>query len=165
MEQGSGSSGGSFRGAASKFRVFDAHSADPCELAKLFDAISGDALFTPHPFNRTFIDWLRTHTGRDRYLVASLGTEALMGYGMLRGWDDGFEVPSLGIAIHPSARGIGLGTLMMNTLHRHAWAAGAQSIRLRVHPENARAIGLYMRLGYACTGEERGQLVMVVYRS
>jgi len=153
----------SSRGAPeSGFQTWDARAIDSDALAELFGAISGDPQFTPHAFTRAFIEWLRAYAGRDRYLVASWGSGPLLVYGMLRGWDEGYEVPSLGIAVHPRARGQGLGALMMRALHREAWTAGASSIRLRVHPENARALGMYARLGYISIGRERDQLVMLL---
>ena len=72
---------------------------------------------------------------------------------LLRGWDEGYSVPSLGIAIHPVARGQGLGTLMMEYLHFLARQRGAITVRLRVHVENLRAIQLYQALGYAFVTE------------
>lgn len=144
-----------------RLEVIDARLAAAADLAVLFQAISGDPNFTPHPFDAVFIDWLRSHTGRDRYLVGRVGKGPLIAYGMLRGWDAGFELPSLGIAVHPGARGSGIGGQMMRALHSEAWAMGASGIRLRVHPGNARALGLYLRFGYTPVGEDRGQVVML----
>lgn len=152
------------RETAGNLEVIDARAADPTELACLFQAISGDPNFTPHPFDPEFIKWLLSYDGRDRYLVGRQRTGVLIAYGMLRGWDSGFEVPSLGIAVHPEARGAGVGDAMMHALHREAWAAGARSIRLRVHPTNSRAIRLYARWGYTRAGEERGQVVMLAHQ-
>ena len=81
---------------------------------------------------------------------------------MLRGWDEGYAVPSLGIAVRTSAQGRGLGRLMMAHLHAEAGRRGATVVRLRVHPDNVRARRLYESLGYAYAGEDRGELVMLV---
>lgn len=83
----------------------------------------------------------------------------VLGYGLLRGWDQGYDVPSLGIAIRPDRRGQGLGILLMHFLHAAARQRGALRVRLRVHPGNARARDLYEKLGYRFEGEERGELV------
>ncbi len=102
---------------------------------------------------------IAAYKGGDVYLVAEAGGE-LVAYGMLRGWDEGYEIPSLGIAVHRDRQGRGYGRAMMTALHDAARERGAMKIRLRVHPENGRARSLYERLGYVDAGEERGQRVM-----
>ena len=83
---------------------------------------------------------------------------AVIGYGMLRGWDDGYETPSLGIAIAPGMQGRGLGRMLMEFLHAEARQRGADRIRLKVHAENVRAVALYQSLGYEFPGGEGGQM-------
>ncbi|MFN8515656.1 MAG: GNAT family N-acetyltransferase [Chloroflexia bacterium] len=101
---------------------------------------------------------LTNYAGADLYYVLIAG-DTILGYGMLRGWDAGYEVPSLGIAIHPQYRGSGLGKLLMQFLHCAARWKGATQIRLKVYPDNPRAIKLYQQLGYAFGKMEHEQLV------
>lgn len=109
---------------------------------------SGEAeWFRPHPFTPEHLDSLCAKGGRDLYYVIADGPEAF-GYGLLRGWDEGYEVPSLGIAIHPQHRGLGLGATLMEFLHSAARLRGSPRVRLRVGADNARAIALYRRVGY-----------------
>jgi len=83
-----------------------------------------------------------------------------LAYGILRGWDQGYEIPSLGIAVHPEARGGKLGELMMHFLHSAARRKGARQVRLKVYGKNVSARNLYIKLGYKFdTVEEGGQLV------
>jgi ribosomal protein S18 acetylase RimI-like enzyme len=77
---------------------------------------------------------------------------------MLRGWDEGFEIPSLGIAILPDARGTGLGTALMHYLHAEATRRGVPKVRLTVHEDNARAVALYRSLGYEFDAPREGVL-------
>jgi ribosomal protein S18 acetylase RimI-like enzyme len=67
---------------------------------------------------------------------------------MLRGWDEGYQIPSLGLAIHPSVRGQGLGKMLMGFLHLQAFRRGAEKVRLRVNSTNDKALKLYKGLGY-----------------
>ena len=83
----------------------------------------------------------------------------MIGYGMLRGWDEGYEIPSLGIAIDPAQQGRGYGQRLMEFLHATARQHGAKRVRLRVHPDNHRAVELYRSLGYSFSGESDGQKV------
>ena len=145
----------------SAWRVSDVAMADPEDVLALFQVIAGEPHFSPHPFDREAVARIAGHRGRDRYLVGRFGKGALVAYGMLRGWDAGYDVPSLGISVHPSVRGRGVGALMMETLHAEALRAGARAVRLRVHPHNMAALGLYERFGYTRSGEERGQMVLI----
>ena len=70
---------------------------------------------------------------------------------MLRGWDEGYTIPSLGVAAASEYRGTGLGRLMMDYLHAVARLSGAPSIMLRVYKGNEAAVQLYQRLGYDLT--------------
>lgn len=117
-----------------------------------------DEYFKPHEFTRAAVDRLCLYKGEDLYLVLVEGGRVL-GYGMLRGWDEGYAVPSLGIAIHPDDRRSGLGKALMAFLHAAAIRRGAARVRLRVSPGNEKAIALYRSLGYEFGNEEAGLLV------
>lgn len=130
-------------------------------LAEFFNDIkkSGDdKFFHPHPFTSDEAGRLAAYEGSDLYYVLSCAG-VVLGYGMLRGWGEGFDVPSLGVIIHPQQRGEKLGRLFMDFLHMAARRRGAKRVRLKVHPSNEKALGLYVRLGYSFDGEEEGQLV------
>jgi [ribosomal protein S18]-alanine N-acetyltransferase len=81
------------------------------------------------------------------------------GYGILRGWEAGFDIPSLGVWIGSEFREQGLGRFLMEALHVMARDRGAPGIRLRVYPDNVRAIRVYRKLGYEFSSVEEGQLV------
>ncbi len=130
-------------------------------LRAFFHSLAADAdsaLFHPHPFTDAEAERLSAYSGKDLYLVAVVGGQ-VRAYGMLRGWDEGYAIPSLGIAVHPSARGSGLGATFMQYLHAAAATRGAKSIRLKVYAHNARAKALYERLGYVFAGDTDGQLL------
>jgi ribosomal protein S18 acetylase RimI-like enzyme len=124
---------------------------------------SGDAqFFAPHPNSEASINALVRSARRDLYCLLVEGEEVLA-YGLLRGWDEGYEIPSLGIAIHPSARSSGLGRLVMHFLHASAARRGAQKVRLRVRKDNTLAIKLYEDLGYVL--EEHGNGYLIGFKS
>lgn len=131
------------------------------QLAQLFAALqaAGDATyFHPHPLTRSAAHELCTYHGEDLLYVALDGGGALA-YAMLRGWDEGYSIPSLGIALHPAVRGTGLAKTLMSFLHHAAKRKGATSVRLKVYPENVGAVALYRGLGYEFAEQEDGQLV------
>jgi len=126
-------------------------SADVEIVQRFFEDLSGDShtmqAFHPHPFTREQAVATAAYDGRDYYAALLIGDEMAV-YGMLRGWDAGYEIPSLGIAVSQSHRGLGLGCVMMHYLHAAARAHGAPSIRLKVYRTNVAAVGLYRRMGY-----------------
>jgi ribosomal-protein-alanine N-acetyltransferase len=110
--------------------------------------ISGEAAwFHPHPFTLTHLNRMAKNRSLDVYLIA-LWDRQVVAYGMLRGWDEGFEVPSLGLAVHPDFRKQGLGRMMMLVLHAAARLRKAPRIRLKVYKSNTGARKLYRSLGY-----------------
>ncbi len=135
-------------------------------LAHFFDELArvDKQYFHPHPFDAATAKRIAHYAGRDLYYAAICG-EQIVGYGMLRGWDEGYDVPSLGLAVHPQSRGMGIGKLLMHFLHAAARCRGATQVRLKVHRENEVALAMYQRLGYAFEVEDEtrdGQVVGMI---
>lgn len=120
-----------------------------------------DEYFHPHPFTAEFAYRIAEYRGGDLYYIM-VDQQQIAGYGMLRGWDDGYEVPSLGIIIHPNFRGKRLGRHLMVFLHQQARRCQAKQLRLKVYADNLRAIDLYKTLGYEFQKIETGQLMGIV---
>jgi len=133
---------------------------DRAALTEIFSDIGG-AFFRPHALSPEYAWRIATYSGRNVYAILLDGGSPVA-YGMLRGWDEGYSTPSVGIAVRIGARRKGYGRLMMAHLHSVARARGATQLRLRVHPENAGARRLYESIGYVYHGEDRGELVMVI---
>jgi ribosomal protein S18 acetylase RimI-like enzyme len=115
-------------------------------------------LFSPHPFDRESAGRICDYAGPDVYCLMILDGE-VVGYGLLRGWDEGYAIPSLGICIAPSRRGGGLGRLMMDFLHTEARRRRCEKVRLKVRKDNERAHALYRAMGYKFVSEEDGFLI------
>jgi|GEM_PF-502999 len=130
-------------------------------LACFFERLRSHGIekfFHPHPLTADESSKRAAYRGLDFYCVL-LQDREIVGYGMLRGWDAGYEVPSLGIVIDPSVQGRGYGRLLMEFLHAAARQRGANRIRLKVYPDNLRAMALYRSLGYEFQGAQDGQLI------
>jgi ribosomal protein S18 acetylase RimI-like enzyme len=129
-----------------------------CPLAEFFSSLHGSAeqYFHPHPFTDEYAHQLAQYSGTDSYYLVVDG-RGILAYGMLRGWDDGYEIPSLGIVVHPDHRGNRLGELLMLFLHAVARHRGAKAVRLKVYRENTTARDLYLRLGYTFDEESLGE--------
>jgi len=114
---------------------------------------AGDgASFHPHPFDCATLAGVAARSvaggSGDEYHVAVASDGTVVAYGLLRGWSEGFEVPSLGVAVHPAARGRGIARMMMAHLHAVARRRGAARVRLKVYRDNLPAVALYRGLGY-----------------
>ena len=130
-------------------------------VTRFFQRLSAagvDEYFHPHPFTAEEAERRTHYEGADLYYALIIDDE-IAAYGMLRGWDEGYEVPSLGIAVDPRAQGKGYGRLMMTFLHSAARVRGARQIRLKVYPDNTRAVALYRSLGYKFESGEASQLI------
>jgi ribosomal protein S18 acetylase RimI-like enzyme len=145
-------------GAKVEFRSVSPPDADV--LAELFSDID-DTFFRPHAFTAREAHRIANRRGRDFYVLLFDGDRPVA-YGMLRGWNEGFAIPSLGVAVRTDSHRRGFGRLMMEHLHEIARTHGAPKVRLRVHPDNQRARNLYESLGYEYSGEDRGELVMAL---
>lgn len=133
---------------------------DAAVLADLLMNIDG-TYFQPHPMTAAEADRISRLRGKDIYLIGKIGTIGVA-YGMLRGLDEGFPAPSLGIGIRRDSEHRGYGRAMMTALHDAARSIGASRVRLRVHPENARAATLYRSVGYRETGMDRNEILMIL---
>lgn len=126
----------------------------------LLEKAREDDFFRPHPFTAQEAARVADYSGQDFYAVALCGEEVIA-YGMLRGWDEGYPIPSLGITVHPDYRGLGIGLAFMYYLQSVAVLRKCDSIRLRVNKNNMRARRLYERLGYRF--EESNETHLVGY--
>lgn len=133
---------------------------DADRLAELFAAID-TTFFEPHPMTGDEAERIAAfHSDGDFYQVLAAGG-GYVAYGMVRGLDAGYKVPSLGVAVRRDAYGHGHGRTMMLALESTAYDRGVRMMRLRVHPENVFAKRLYESLDYTLVAIERGEEVMV----
>lgn len=98
--------------------------------------------------------WWAELAGRPRrdYVAGVEGGEVI-GYA---GLDHGGEVADImTVAVTPAARGHGLGRRLLDELEARAGAGRAASVMLEVRADNAAAIGLYERAGYAVVSTRR----------
>jgi ribosomal protein S18 acetylase RimI-like enzyme len=137
-------------GGALKIRSLRAGDAE--SLGDLFEDLRDDpesVHFHPHPFTRDEAHRISVGTPRrrDLYFAAFLDAR-LVGYGMLRGWDEGYEVPSFGVAVRTGHRGAGIGRRLLRHAISMARRRGAQRMMLKVHPANGNARRLYESEGF-----------------
>jgi ribosomal protein S18 acetylase RimI-like enzyme len=129
-------------------------------LCALLSRISEDDAihFHPHPFDQASARFICSYTGSDQY-YGVFYQGVLVGYGLLRGWDEGFATPSLGIYLSSETRGRGFAQLLLQHLHSVAKLYGAEKVMLKVNRDNLPARRLYERMGYKLKPFDERQLV------
>jgi ribosomal protein S18 acetylase RimI-like enzyme len=107
-----------------------------------------------HPFQLTEDQALRLvyHPGKDRYYLALAG-DVIVGFGMLRGWNEGFEIPSFGMFVGHDHQGTGVGRKLAVEILEDAKTL-ANTVRLTVNTDNFPAIGLYRSLNFRVMSTE-----------
>jgi ribosomal protein S18 acetylase RimI-like enzyme len=104
--------------------------------------------FTPHSFDKKNADIICNYIGKDKYFAVLLDKEQIIAYFMLRGWDEGYTIPSLGLCILKEYQHLGLGKTIINFLEVLAKINGCSKIMLKVKKTNIIAKKLYARQGY-----------------
>src|SRR5213593_1360375 len=103
--------------------------------------------FSPFPLDEHTARRLCREDHRDLFFVAICGDE-IIGLSMLRGWEEGFDVPSVGILIDRSYTGLGLGRRRTECTLNKANDSECARVRLSVYATNVRAVELYRSVGF-----------------
>jgi GNAT superfamily N-acetyltransferase len=136
-------------------------------LGRFFEALQRDAeslrFFHPFPLTPAFAALLcaRQSESLDRHYITRYH-DRLAAYSMLRGWDEGYTIPSFGACTHPGLRNAGLGHWLLAHALTETRAAGAGKLRLTVYKENLRAIHLYRKFGFVFSNKNERELVGVL---
>lgn len=148
----------------------DIHRISPDDtqtLGDFFITLAADSetmrFFHPHPFTREFAAQLcNDRSGRrDRYYVACFG-RVVIAYMMLRGWDEGYSVPSFGVCNYPALRDVGLGQALLAHAVAECRAVGAKKLRLTVFKNNERAVHVYHKFGFVFQDKNEQELVGIL---
>lgn len=103
--------------------------------------------FDPFPLTATKARWIALEQHKDAYFVAARGAR-LFGMSMLRGFDEGYEIPSFGVFVDHASQGEGIGRRLTNWTIEQARMKGCQAVRLSVYSDNSVARRLYASLGF-----------------
>ena len=113
-----------------------------------------------HPHELSYSGLLREVSNNPKnFYVFFMDIDNVIGYGLLRGWQEEYEIPSLGIMIDITQRGSGVSKNLMLHLESAAQIKGANQIRLTVYKENINAIALYNKLGYIFSDKNDNELI------
>jgi putative acetyltransferase len=137
-------------------RVRRATSADADACAAVMAALAdeGDWILTEAPVD--VAAWALGMQARDDPVwVISDGGGRIVGHLGLSPVPRAEGVMTLGMGLLAEARGRGGGSALLTAALEHAQATGIHRVELEVFPQNARAIGLYVKFGFAVEGLKR----------
>jgi len=133
-------------------------SGDEEILSNFFEVINSDEgtvnFFHPHPFTKKYAKLLvaKIKKSKDLYFIV-IRKNKIVGYSMLRGWDEGYNTPSFGICIHPEYQWQGLGKLLTDYTLKKAKGKKADKVMLKVYKNNEKAYQLYEKIGFEFSKE------------
>ncbi len=123
---------------------------DASALAALFERNSIPAVtekFDPFPLTSVHAHRIALEPRQDDYYIA-LCKKDLLGLSMLRGFDEGYEIPSFGVFIDHACQGRGVGRRLTVWTIDQARLRGCPAVRLSVYADNVGARSLYASLGF-----------------
>lgn len=110
--------------------------------------------FTPFALDAKTAKRIACEEREDRYYLGAIEGE-VVAMTMLRGADEGFEIPSFGIMVDRRFHGKGLGRKMTEFTLSAARELGYDRVRLTVFAENKAAHTLYLSLGFKQVDKEQ----------
>lgn len=110
-------------------------------------------LFPEHPWTVTQLWSELARVPESRWYVVARDGGRIVGYAGL--FIVGPEADVQTVAVAPDAQGRGIGAALVRALQDRARSRGARVLHLEVRADNARAIGMYARLGFVTVGRRR----------
>jgi ribosomal protein S18 acetylase RimI-like enzyme len=104
-------------------------------------------LFDPFPLDAAQARQIALEPRRDSFYLA-LCDGWPVGFSMLRGFDEGYTVPSFGIFVDCESHGEGVGRALTEWTVEQARQRGCPAVRLTVYATNLPARRLYESLGF-----------------
>jgi Acetyltransferases, including N-acetylases of ribosomal proteins len=127
--------------------------SDSAALSKILKTNSAayQQYFYPFSFEEQSISLMLSKVEKDKYWGIWKEDE-LVGFFMLRGFDDRYEIPSYGVCIAESQLGKGLLKLSLQFVLSWCKLFNISCLMLKVHPENTKAKETYEKYGFINTG-------------
>jgi len=120
--------------------------------------------FTPFSFEEDSIKKIINNAVKDKFFGIFINDD-LAGFYMLRGFDEGYDVPSYGIWISDKYSGLGLSKLTLQHAITFCKLNGIKKIMLKVHPENTIAKNIYENVGFKQDGFDNKNGNYIYYKS
>lgn len=135
------------------FRIIPLEAKDAPQLSAMLSAQSPAYVrfFTPFSFDQDTIATMLAGLDQDVFM-GICWQDNLVGFFMLRGWDQGYEAPSYGVLIDERYSGYGLTRLSLKMVKSICKLRRSPRIMLKVHPDNSIARALFEEARFVQTG-------------
>ncbi len=110
--------------------------------------------FTPFEFTVESLTSILNKAVKDKFFGIFVNNE-IAGFYMLRGFDEGYDIPSYGIWISSKYSNKGLSKLTLYHSFSFCKLNNIKTLMLKVHPDNIIAKNLYEALGFVKTGTDK----------
>jgi RimJ/RimL family protein N-acetyltransferase len=139
--------------------------SDASNLSKMLNAAGKEysRYFIPFGFDQSSIENILIKADKDQYYGIYV-SDQLAGFYMLRGFDQGYEIPSYGVWVAPKYSGLGLASLTMQHAVSLCRINGIKKLMLKVHPENTVAKTIYEKNGFNATGVDPRNSNIIYHR-
>jgi ribosomal-protein-alanine N-acetyltransferase len=119
--------------------------------------------FIPFSFDEKSIKGILERATNDKYFGVFISNE-LVGFYMLRGFDDGYVIPSYGTWIAEQFSSLGLSKLTLQHAISYCKVNGIKKIMLKVHPDNSIAKKTYENYGFKQEGTDAKNNNLIYYK-
>jgi len=119
--------------------------------ALLKSGINYSKYFIPFEFDYESIKQVLLKMKLDQFFCIFVNNK-IAGFYMLRGFDDGYKIPTYGVWISKDCSGMGLAKLTIRHAISFCKINGVDEIMLKVHPENIIAKKIYEKSGFVKKG-------------
>ena len=120
--------------------------------------------FTPFSFEEDSIKNIINNAVNDKCFGIFINDE-LVGFYILRGFDEGYDIPSYGVWISDKFSGLGLSKLTLQHAITFCKINNIKKIMLKVHPENTIAKNIYEAFGFKQEGFDDNNSNLIYYKS
>jgi ribosomal protein S18 acetylase RimI-like enzyme len=137
-----------------EYLVKNVNSEYESKLKSFFEIIKKSKLnrfFHPHSFNYQAVKKIiniSESNKKDLYYLVLDQEDQIRGYFMLRGFDEGYKVPSFGEVVHPNFQNRGLGTEILKIAIKISKRLKVKKLMLHVYKNNLVAKKIYKSLGF-----------------
>lgn len=119
--------------------------------------------FIPFDFDHTTIKKILTEKKEDKFFGLFVD-DSLIGFYMLRGFDEGYDIPSYGVWISKEYSAKGLSKLTLQHAVSICKINGIKKLLLKVHPENKIAKMIYENFGFIKKSNDPKNNNLVYYK-
>jgi ribosomal protein S18 acetylase RimI-like enzyme len=104
-------------------------------------------MFTAFPLNEESARFIAGREHKDKYYLL-LFAQQIVGFSMLRGFEEGFVIPSFGIMIDHQHHNMGFGKQLLGFTVQAAKEMGCPKVRLSVYGSNSSGRKIYEGIGF-----------------